>query len=93
MVLPDLSKMDLQRLLHDIPKYKPWLSSAAWKDWEAFLANADQLSSESDNSWNIHKLVSVSIIASAARSACVEPLSETLQEILAKETTLPPKVR
>ena len=37
MVTPNESKLDVPRLVTDIPKYKPWLSPAAWREWEAFL--------------------------------------------------------
>lgn len=84
--------MDLPRLLSELPKYKPWLSASAWSEWEDFMAASDNLTDVPDNTWDLQKLISVSIISSHARNNVPPPISEELTRILSKEKSAPPKV-
>ena len=88
-MLPNVSKMDLPRLLNDIPKYKPWVSDPNWKHWETFVRNSDQ---PKGVVWDLHRLVSVAI-QSSSRAGAPVPISQELQRLLAKESTAPPQVK
>ena len=94
LVVPDSSKLDVPRLLSDIPKYKAWVSPSAWKDWEMFLQDVDQLTLVPDVPWNMDKLISTAITSNAARITCASrsDISEDLLQILAKTSTVPAKV-
>lgn len=35
--MPSLTKMEPEKLKDSIPKFKTWVSSAAWSNWEEFL--------------------------------------------------------
>ena len=80
--------MDLDRLLQDIPKYKPWLSAVAWEAWEEFCATTEKLSISCLNPWALLKLVSDSIAATEVRKRCSSPsVSNDTRQILEKEST------
>ena len=93
MVIPDTSKLDLPRLLSDIPKYKPWVSPSAWKDWEIFLQDTNELTSVPDVSWNMDRLMATAMASNAARSIAVATITEDLQQILDKSSAVPAKVQ
>ena len=93
LVVPDSSKLDVSRLLLDIPKYKAWVSPSAWKDWEAFIQDIDKLSLVPEIAWKIDKIIATAITSSAARSAKTSHVNEDLLQILAKRNTVPAKVR
>ena len=92
LVHPDISKLDLTRLLADLPKYKPWLSPSAWCDWEKFMSSTDSLNSVADVPWDMQKLISSAIKSSSSRSTRQAQLSEGLSNILTKEKMVPKKV-
>lgn len=92
MVVPDVSKLDVPRLLSDIPKYKPWVSPSAWKDWEIFLQDTSKLTSVPDVCWNMDRLIATAMSSNAARSKAVATINEDLQQILNKSSTVPAKV-
>ena len=92
-VEPDLSKIDLEHLLRDLPKYKPWLSSVAWEAWEEFRTTTDNLGEVWSSPWGLPKLVSNAIIAGRARKeSTTAPVSDETRAILSKETAVPAKV-
>ena len=93
MVVPDISKLDVPRLLSDIPKYKAWVSPSAWKDWEVFLEDINKLTSVPDVPWNVDRLIATAIASNAARTTAVATISEDLQQILNKSSTVPAKVQ
>ena len=35
--MPSMDKVEPERLCDSIPKFKPWISCAAWSHWENFL--------------------------------------------------------
>ena len=86
--------MDLEHLLRDLPKYKPWLADHSWREWEEFIAKRDDLLLTQPhlhtNQWNIQKLISAAILRPSP--APVTPLSRETAILLAKETSAPPKV-
>ena len=90
MVTPNLLKMDLPRLLNDIPKYKPWVSAVNWQHWEEFCSKTDQLTMQSVNTWDLHHLVSTA--AKSSNAGAVVHISSDLQKLLDKETAVPQKV-
>ena len=55
-VEPNLDKLDLDRFLQDLPKYKPWLSAVAWEAWEEFHITTDELRVSRLNSWDLPNL-------------------------------------
>ena len=80
--------MDLDQLLQDIPKYKPWLSAVAWEAWEEFCATTEKLSISCLNPWALPKLVSDSIAATEVRKRHSSPsVSNNTHQILEKEST------
>ena len=82
MVTPDTLKMDVQRLLLDIPKYRAWVNPMAWKDWEIFSNNIDKLSEAPFRSWNMQLLGSAAIKSNVERSNTeLEPLNEDLTHL------------
>ena len=93
MVIPDISKLDVPRLLSDIPKYNAWVSPFAWKDWEVFLQDINKLTSVPDVPWNVERLISTAIASNAVRTTAVATISEDLQQILNKSSTVPAKVQ
>ena len=81
--------------MRDLQKYKTWLSSTAWEEWEKFVANSRELSElSSDRShWELPVLVSAAITASRVRiQQLPDPLSEGTVRLMEKETTVPAKV-
>ena len=92
MVTPNASKLDVPRLVTDIPKYKPWLSPAAWREWEAFLDKIEELSVTPRSSWNMHPLIAAAITSCATRGQANASLSEDLVQLLEKENSVPAKV-
>lgn len=80
-VEPNLDKMDLHRLLQDLPKYKPWLSALSWEAWEKFRAAMDELNVSRLCSWDLPKLVSNAITSAEARKEHVGTSSISTREI------------
>lgn len=92
-VEPNLDKLDLDRFLQDLPKYKPWLSAVAWEAWEEFHITTNELRVSRLNSWDLPKLVSDAIIAAEARKGHVgASVSNETTQILDKESATPTKV-
>lgn len=92
LVQPSVDKIDLEHLLRDLPKYKPWLSAQAWEHWEEFIRHTDDLSKTQhcSNAWELPRLISAAI----TRPTCSDSVSissDTLA-LLAKETDVPAKV-
>lgn len=54
LLKPDITKMGLERLPADLPKYKPWLSPSAWLDWEEFMSTTGCLTEVMDIPWEMH---------------------------------------
>lgn len=90
LVAANLNKMDLPRLLNDIPKFKPWESASNWAHWEEFVSSTDKLTHVHINSWDLHGLVSAAITSSTQPVPAV--VNEELQRLLDKENLAPPKV-
>ena len=85
--------MDLERLLRDLPKYKPWLSAVAWEAWEEFCTATEQLSVSCLDQWELPKLVSDAIVATEARKGRPSAtVSHETSQILDKESAAPTKV-
>ena len=80
LLTPDIGKMDLHRLLSDLPKFKPWLYPSAWSELEHFISTIDDLSRVPDICWEIHKLISAAIVSTNSR--CNPVLSEDLTQML-----------
>ena len=92
-VEPNLNKMDLDRVLQDLPKYKPWLSAVAWEAWESFCTTTDELRVSRLHSWDFPKLVSNAIVAAEARKGHVGvSIGIETAHILDKESTAPAEV-
>lgn len=88
-----MDKMDLERLLRDLPKYKPWLSAVAWEAWEEFCTATEQLSASCLDQWELPKLVSDAIVATEARKGRPSAtVSHETSQILDKESAAPTKV-
>lgn len=64
-VVPSADKIDLEHFVHDLQKYKPWLSAKAREDWESFVSNAKELSEVTSIpcQWELPILVSAAITA------------------------------
>jgi len=64
-VSPYLQTLDLDQFFRDMPKYKPWLSSTAWEQWESFQQKKEELLLENpkEQIWNIPRLISAAIVA------------------------------
>lgn len=85
--------MDLERLLQDLPKYKPWLSAIVWEAWEEFCTTTEKLSVSSLNPWELPKLVSDAVIATEVRKRHLGAfVSNEISQILDKESAIPTKV-
>ena len=95
LVVPSAEKIDLDHLLRDLQKYKPWLSVSAWEAWEQFMSTSSELSQLSVHPahWMLPTLVSAAITASYARAQLQpESISTETTQLLAKETAVPAKV-
>jgi len=79
-----------------MPKYKPWLSSTAWEQWESFQQKKEELLLENpkEQIWNIPRLISAAIVAAECRkrTAVGVTLSAETAALLEKQTTKPPQV-
>lgn len=81
--------------MRDLQKYKTWLSSTAWEQWEKFVADSGELSElSSDRSyWELPVLVSAAITAACLHKQQVsETLSDSTTTLMEKETAAPAKV-
>ena len=67
LVLPSSAKLDLERLLRDLPKFKPWISAQSWESWEAFTAQTEKLDSITSIPWELPKLAANALTAEEAR--------------------------
>ena len=43
LLCPSPDKVDLERLLRDIPKYQPWIPSSAFEQWKMFSEEAHSI--------------------------------------------------
>ena len=87
--------MDSERLVIDLPKYKPYLSQSSWVHWEEFLANLENINNIKSQPWTLPELLSASIRASLQRKENDESnpsISQATLTLLEKETNAPPPV-
>lgn len=89
LVEPSRAKIDLEHLLQDLPKYKPWLSTHSWAEWEDCMGTTDKLLL-SFTSGELQKLQSAARITPTQPPVSLD--SETVA-LLTKETATPPKVK
>ena len=46
LLSPSADKMDLDKLLRDIPKYQPWIPVSVFEEWKSFAENASSTFTE-----------------------------------------------
>ena len=81
--------------MHDLKKYKLWLSARAREDWESFVSNAKEFSEVTSIpcQCELPVLVSTAITAShACKQQHPRPLSDETIKLMEKETTVLKKV-
>lgn len=93
LVVPNTAKLDIERLLRDLPKFKPWVNADSWKWWESFIMKIDDLDKVQDIPWELPKLCTYAMEAEKARKevACNSISAETTR-LLEKETASCAKV-
>lgn len=69
--------MDLDHLLRDLPKYKQWLSTESWDQWEEFIANKSKLSELVDLLWKLPRLIESAEESEEARKRQPTPWVDT----------------
>ena len=93
LLCPSLEKLDLERFIHNLPKYQPWLSSESWKAWEDFISKSDELHTiQPDVLWVLPTLQEAGIARRMSSNTQPQPLSEEALTLLQKETSIPKKV-
>ena len=92
-VVPSTSKLDLERFVRDLPKYKPWINAKSWESWEEFIANKETFTEVKLLPWKFSQLL---FNAEAAEKIRKQQPSRTLTHetatILEKETAGVPEV-
>ena len=83
MVPRCIDKLDIEHLLRDLSKYKPWVSPQAWSVWEEFSQTVPKLMEQPPLSWPLPGLLSHAIKASHVRAASETEAVKVMQ---------PPKV-
>ena len=98
LLSPSADKMDLDKLLRDIPKYQPWIPVSAFEEWKSFAENASSTFTE----LNEHVLWIPPILKVAAedrsetsgdKTVSAGQLSDTTMAFLQKERRVPKEVR
>lgn len=93
IVEPTTTKLDLERLVRELPKYKPWMSAASWEKWESFIDKIDELDAVKEIPWEISKLIASSSSQRVQEETNnAEPLDSETLRLIAKETSAPRKV-
>lgn len=86
-VEPSTDKLDVERLVRDLPKYKQWITATSWESWEEFIANTEKLMEVKPLSWNFSQLI---VNAEAAEKNRKQQSSSVLTQetvsIIDKET-------
>ena len=56
-VVPSTDKLDLERLIRDLPKYKQWINAKSWESWEEFIDNTEKITEVKPLPWNFSQLI------------------------------------
>jgi len=87
LVDPSARLLDLDRVIADLQKYKPFLSPQAGQAWEDFAENSKNLGEVSgDAFWEMPALV---LAHKYSPNAAVESVSEATTTLIEKETRVP----
>ena len=92
-VVPSAAKLDLERLLRDLPKYKQWINARSWESWEEFIANTEKLTEINPLPWKFLQLKANAEAAERVRKQqppCT--LTQETASIIEKETAAIPEV-
>lgn len=89
LVTPSTAKLDLERFLRDLPKYKPWVSAESWEWWEEFVDKREDLDMVKPLPWVLPKLYASAETRPKVSSGTI-PTSTA--EMLEKETAQHKKV-
>lgn len=79
----------MDRILRDLPKYKPWISASSWESWENFIATTSKLDAVEEIAWELPILVQNACAAELSRNKTPASLSEETARILDKELATP----
>ena len=93
LVCPSQEKVDLERLLREIPKYKPWVSPVSFEQWIKFADEARPLFTtvNPDVLWPLPILKLTASRRPVAANNTTE-LSDSTRALLAKDFTVPKTV-
>ena len=93
LVPPSLDKIDLQRLLSDLPKYKPWISAQSWVHWEQFIKSSSTLGEVQAIPWMFNRLKESAAEAEEIRKTQTRPTVQAdTAAMLSKDTAPIPQV-
>ena len=73
MVSRCTDKLDLDHLLRDLPRYKPWVSPQAWLAWEEFMRFKSSLTEQAVIPWPLPALLSSAIRSAYQRATTTTP--------------------
>ena len=94
MVSRCADKLDLDHLLRDLPKYKPWVSPQAWSAWEEFMRSKSGLTEQEIIPGPLPALLSNAIRSAHQRAIAATPaISCETASLISKETVQPAKVK
>ena len=91
--MPSSDKLDLNRLVRDLPKYKQWINAKSWESWEEFIANIKKITEVKIIPWNLPQLKVNAEDAEKIRKqrpSC--SLTQETVNIIEKETASLPEV-
>jgi len=93
LLCPSPEKVDLERLLREIPKYQPWVSTAAFNQWTAFADEARSLFTtvNPDVLWPLPILQEAAARRPTTSNSTPE-LSDTTRTLLEKDFRTPNRV-
>lgn len=93
LLCPSPEKIDLDRLLREIPKYQPWVSPTAFEQWKKFADEARQLFTavNPDVVWTL-PILQVAAASRPVASNNAPEISETTRALLDKDFRTPKAV-
>ena len=92
-VVPSADKLDLERLVRDLPKYKQWITAESWDSWEEFITNTEKLTEIKPLPWSFSQLIVNAELAEKNRKQqSPSVLTQETVTILDKETAAIPEV-
>ena len=90
LLCPSADKVDLERLLQEIPKYQPWVSPLAFEQWGLFADEASTLLTtvNPDVLWDL-PILQVASNSRPATSSTDNQLSDETRALLEKQSRIP----